>query len=63
MFFIIMYGIITTLSQNRHTRCDELGIRHIWTSKGEEGKEYTICQACKYIPSSYKKGEGDNHDL
>lgn len=51
-----VFSVLTIVAANNppKARCDELGVRHIWTSEKEAGKTYMMCIHCKYKPNPTK---------
>lgn len=50
--FVLFSVLITTVNMgNTRPRCDERGVRHIWTYETHNGERYMICADCKYIPN------------
>lgn len=59
--FGIVFGIATILNgytNNTRLKCHELGVRHVWVTKGSGENTYLVCEKCHLLPS----GETEEQD-
>lgn len=70
-FLFIIFGIVfgiaivmNSYTNNTRLKCNELGVRHEWVTKGIEGNTYLVCEKCKVLLSGLnEESDRGNYDL
>jgi hypothetical protein len=66
ILFGIVFGIATIMNgykNNTRLKCHDLGVGHVWVTKGDGENTYLVCEKCKSLPGGGTEEGNGNYDF